>query len=125
MLIVISDLHFIDGTAGEHNIPVDAFEDIFLEQIVSLAVRKKAKEIKLLLLGDIPDLIRTTKWLEVEEAIRPWGRKGLDDVKNWSRHKLGQQPTPTEAVCLEILGTMPHRNNPDHNDVFDNNNQRH
>ncbi len=31
MLVAISDLHFVNGTAGEHNIPYEAFEDIFLE----------------------------------------------------------------------------------------------
>jgi hypothetical protein len=55
MLIVISDIHFSDGTAGEHNLPFGAFESVFLSDIGSLAKDKHAKEIKLLLLGDVVD----------------------------------------------------------------------
>jgi hypothetical protein len=29
MLVVISDLHFVDGTAGKHNVPFEAFTDVF------------------------------------------------------------------------------------------------
>ncbi len=32
MLIFISNLHFVDGSAGEHNVPADAFR-IFFEDI--------------------------------------------------------------------------------------------
>lgn len=102
MLIVISDLHFVDQTAGAHNIPPDAFREVFLDRIVNLAERKKAQEIKLLLLGDIPDLIRTTRWFEVEKALRPWGEKGLQDVQNWNQLDP-DTPSATEQVCLEIL----------------------
>ncbi len=41
MLIVVSDLHFVDGTAGEHNLPVGAFRDVFLEDVKALAKDKK------------------------------------------------------------------------------------
>ena len=58
MLVVISDIHFVDGTAGEHNLPYGAFESVFLSDVASLAKEKKAKEMKLLLLGDIVDATR-------------------------------------------------------------------
>ncbi len=32
MIVFISDLHFVDETAGKHNIPTDAFKK-FLESI--------------------------------------------------------------------------------------------
>jgi hypothetical protein len=47
MLVIIIDLHFVDGTAGEHNVPVDAFH-IFFENLKSAAERlkKKKREVK-------------------------------------------------------------------------------
>ena len=105
MLIVISDLHFVDETAGKHNLPVDAFEEVFLSDVVELAIRKQAQEITLLLLGDIPDLIRSDHWLHAPMADRPWGENGLADVRNY--RTLGGEPTNTEKICLRILGQMP------------------
>ena len=55
MLVAMSDIHFVDGTAGEHNLPFSAFESVFLADVASLAKKKGAKEIKILLLGDIID----------------------------------------------------------------------
>lgn len=101
MLVVISDLHFTDGTAGEHNLPAAAFQSVFLSDIVALARHKKATEIKLLLLGDIPDLIRSQQWFEEAPEDRPWGKNGLQDIP---------QPRANSAVeqrCLKILGCFP------------------
>ena len=80
MLAIISDLHFVDGTAGEHNVPVGAF-NIFFENLKSAAERLKkkkreVKEIKIVFLGDIFDLLRTEEWFEpLPEDERPWGTK--------------------------------------------------
>lgn len=77
MLIFISDFHFIDGTAGNHNVPTDAFR-IFFGHISGTAkrLRKKGREIegiKIVYLGDIFDLLRTEKWFDYPEDERPWG----------------------------------------------------
>lgn len=101
MLVVISDLHFVDATSGDHNLPAKAFEQIFLSNIISLAQKNKATEIKLLLLGDIPDLIRSEQWFDEAPENRPWGANGLRDI-----------PTPhlgsrVERRCLDILGRFP------------------
>ena len=77
MLIFISDLHFVDGTAGEHNVPTDAFK-IFFEDIAGTADwlsqdGRVIDEIKLVFLGDIFDLIRTEMWFAYPENERPWG----------------------------------------------------
>ena len=66
MLVCISDLHFIDGTAGEHNVSLDAFR-IFFEGIAGKAhwlkhQQRKIKDISIILLGDIFDLLRTQRW---------------------------------------------------------------
>jgi len=77
MLVFISDLHFVDGTAGEHNVPVDAFK-IFFEDITGTAEwlindGRQIDEIKLVYLGDIFDLLRTEMWFDYPENERPWG----------------------------------------------------
>ena len=70
MIVFISDLHFVDETAGKHNIPARAFEGMLkdLKRYVG-----KPKEIILVFLGDIFDINRSTTWLEQPEAERPWG----------------------------------------------------
>lgn len=77
MLVFISDLHFVDGSAGEHNVPAEAFE-IFFEDISWAAKRlaedgREVKEIKMVFLGDIFDVLRTEKWFPFPESERPWG----------------------------------------------------
>ncbi len=105
MLVVISDLHFIDSTAGRHNINPEWFENVFLNFIPELADRKQAKELKVLLMGDIVDLIRTEKWLDDDFDLedRPWGENGRSDIE---RALAGEQVrgSETEKRCLEILG---------------------
>jgi len=74
MLVFMSDLHFVDDTAGKHNVPTAAFEMV-LKDLASHAKKAKSEEVKLVLLGDIFDLLRTEKWFEVPENERPWGDK--------------------------------------------------
>ncbi len=81
MLVFISDIHFVDETAGEHNIPRRAFEGVF-EDIRKYG-GKEPDEIKLVFLGDIFDLNRTTYWLEKPEGERPWGLEAkATDIEN-------------------------------------------
>ncbi len=75
MLVIISDLHLTDGTSGE-TISAGAFR-VFRQRLRDLAydASKRAdgtyrpiEEMDILLLGDVFDLIRSTKWLEKGEA---------------------------------------------------------
>ncbi|MEC4684338.1 MAG: hypothetical protein VST71_01215 [Nitrospirota bacterium] len=93
MLIFISDLHFVDGSAGEHNVPADAFR-IFFEDIKGAVdwMTKKGRpveEIKIVFLGDIFDLLRTEMWFKhkgrkIPVSKRPWGNdeKGIETHAN-------------------------------------------
>jgi UDP-2,3-diacylglucosamine pyrophosphatase LpxH len=74
MLVFISDLHFVDGSAGEHNLSFRAFE-YFFDDLVAIATKPSndIKEIKLVLLGDIFDLLRTENWFGYPVDERPWG----------------------------------------------------
>lgn len=66
MLIFISDLHFVDGSAR-------AFEYFF--QDVAASIKKETKEIKIVSLGDIFDLLHTEMWFAFPVEERPWGKK--------------------------------------------------
>jgi len=79
MLVIISDLHLTDGTSGE-TISAGAFR-IFRARLSDMAydaswrangTYKPVETMDLILLGDIFDLIRSTKWLADESTIRPW-----------------------------------------------------
>lgn len=74
MLVFISDLHFIDGTAGKHNIKPKAFDYFFqdLNGIIEDA-NNAIQEVKVVFLGDIFDLLRTCNWFGYPVDERPWG----------------------------------------------------
>lgn len=82
MLVFISDLHFADGTAGEHNIPPAAF-DYFFNDLLSISTddRNQIKEIKIVLLGDVFDLLRSERWLasNLLENERPWAVENIKE----------------------------------------------
>ena len=86
MLVIISDLHLTDGTSGE-TISAGAFR-LFRNRLSDMAYDaswrddgqyKPVEKMDLILLGDIFDLIRSTKWIADGAGnpsdVRPW-----DDV---------------------------------------------
>ncbi|MCC7537511.1 MAG: hypothetical protein IT379_14905 [Deltaproteobacteria bacterium] len=101
MLVVISDLHFVDGTAGDHNVACDAFT-ILMEDVLPVAKDKGAKTLDFLFLGDIFDLIRTESWLEddVPLAHRPWG----DPDINAHPEQLGEPCLKVARAILDDIG---------------------
>ncbi len=83
LLVIISDLHLTDGTSSQ-TIQPGAFR-IFKERLSDLAYDasrrtdgsyKPVETIDLILLGDIFDLIRSSKWVVNDDGspclIRPW-----------------------------------------------------
>ncbi len=85
MLIFISDLHLKDGTSGTSITP-DAFR-IFAQRVKDQAMMaswrsgvsdyRPIEQIDIVLLGDVFDHIRSTRWLE--EAGQPVGVRPWDD----------------------------------------------
>lgn len=90
MLVVISDLHWNDGTAGA---PLDAGAlDLFSERLGDLAYRaswradgtyRPIERIDLLLLGDVLDITGSARWL-------------LGDARPWHD---GQSPAVSDTVA--------------------------
>lgn len=93
MLVFVSDLHFVDGTAGEHNVPTKAFDRVF-HDLAAHARKAEAKEITIVFLGDIFDLLRTEMWFDVPEEERPWGM---------AKNKTKKMAAHTERILDAIL----------------------
>lgn len=75
MLVFLSDVHLTDGSSGE-TIKPGAFR-IFAENLRKLADSvSPLEEIRLVLLGDIFDIIRSEEWVAEGVSARPWDPAG-------------------------------------------------
>jgi len=82
VLVVISDLHLTDGTSGE-TIRTGAFKTLrerFRDLVHDASWRsddeyRPLEGVDLVLLGDIIDVIRSTRWCDAPPEIRPWGNQ--------------------------------------------------
>ncbi len=73
MLVFLSDVHLTDGSSGQ-TIKDTAFK-IFADNLCKLAdTVKPLEEVRLVLLGDIFDIIRSARWLS--GSVRPWDPAG-------------------------------------------------
>ena len=79
MLVIISDLHFTDGTTSNwigdkdlFNINPDAFKLFFGKISNIIARRKSVPKVNFIYNGDIFDPLRTYLWFEAPETERPW-----------------------------------------------------
>ena len=77
MLIVVSDFHLMDGTAGGHFVEPGVFRST-MHDLAGHAREAKAKDITLVFLGDVFDLFRTERWFDFELEQRPWGSNPSD-----------------------------------------------
>ena len=71
MLVFLSDIHWTDGTSGE-TIHSGAFRG-FVQDLSRIAKDAKARDLEIVLLGDIFDLIRSEQWIKAK--VRPWDAK--------------------------------------------------
>jgi len=79
MLVIISDLHFTDGTTSNwskgidlFNIPPKAFR-LFISKISNIVERRKSIEnVTFIYNGDIFDLLRTETWFGLTDDSHPW-----------------------------------------------------
>jgi UDP-2,3-diacylglucosamine pyrophosphatase LpxH len=77
MLVIISDTHLSDGSSGKtvHSGAFRIFEQELSDMAYDASKRtggryQPIKELHLLLLGDILDVLRSTQWLD--SSVRPW-----------------------------------------------------
>ena len=103
MLVLVSDLHITDESAA-HNINPEAFK-LLGDEIVDAAARRGAREIHLVLLGDILDLVRTDYWHRnaVPMERRPWG--GAPDPRTGMNADRAMVEAQFQAVLQAVLAT--------------------
>ena len=102
MLIVVSDLHFSDGTAGIHYLS----EEVVRRELTALASRARyacARDVKLVLLGDIYDMLRTEAWFEIPPESRPWGASPSEEAAN---HVFGLIMAQNRPVFDLLSGSL-------------------
>lgn len=91
MIIVISDLHLMDGSAGAHHVDAGVFRSTFTD-LAAHAREAQARDLKLVFLGDVFDLIRSERWFEFSLDERPWGA------------------TPSEEAAASIMNAVAAEN---------------
>jgi UDP-2,3-diacylglucosamine pyrophosphatase LpxH len=112
LLVIFSDIHLTDGTSGTTIVP-RAFKKFgnILSDIIGDPQQAKIKEIQIVLLGDIFDVIRSSLWLRKENQsenrpIRPWTGPGEVDGGGWNVERYTTEivkdiinhPNNTEAM---------------------------
>jgi len=129
MLVIISDLHLTDGTSG-NTIREGAFR-AFRERLRDLAYdaswRAPAKEgqsaryepidrLDLVLLGDILDVIRSTKWPAVDPGdegfVRPWHVEDRDRRQLFQDtiQRINDAILANNAESLKVLRSLTDKN---------------
>jgi UDP-2,3-diacylglucosamine pyrophosphatase LpxH len=79
VIIVISDLHLMDGSAGAQYVESGVFRSTFTD-LAAHAREANARDIKLVFLGDLFDVIRSERWFEFGLDERPWGDKPTEEA---------------------------------------------
>lgn len=116
MLVIISDLHLTDGTSGE-TIKEGAFR-VFRSRLRDLAydaswradgTYRPIEELDIVLLGDILDVIRSTKWLDAKRGepgyVRPWDNPQSDLFSEKIR-MINQAILQRNSTSLAILRSL-------------------
>ncbi|OGU59501.1 MAG: hypothetical protein A2X64_08285 [Ignavibacteria bacterium GWF2_33_9] len=102
MILIISDLHFADGTTSS-NVNPKAWQLL----CDNIRIRAKSctdlKEIRIVLLGDIFDFVRSDYWFSIPFADRPWNGK-LNKITGYNENSAAN-----EKNYLKVL-----------NDIFSN-----
>ncbi len=110
MLVIISDLHLGDGTVGETLSP-GAFH-IFSQRLQEMATAASwradgsycpIERIDLVLLGDVLDVIRSSRWT-ARSRVRPWGNPHAPDFVDQVGHITGDIVAHNEDALAAIRG---------------------
>lgn len=93
MLVFLSDIHWTDGTSGE-TIRSGAYRG-FVQDLSRMAKDANARDLEVVFLGDIFDLIRSEQ--RIKTNVRPW------DVKSPAQEKI------TKTILQGILKNPENR----------------
>jgi len=117
MLVLVSDIHLTDESTAM-NVDPSAFR-VLLREILTSAAQRDAREMRVVLLGDVYDLVRTSYWhsRNVPPDDRPWGGS-LDPQTAMNRktalveQQFGEVldkilATPAGRALADLLGKLP------------------
>lgn len=97
MLVFLSDVHLTDGSSGTEIEP-RAFKKLtdLLTVIIGNPQEANIKNVEIVLLGDIFDVIRSDFWLRLENnnptnPIRPWSEPNATDSANWTLQMYAEE----------------------------------
>jgi UDP-2,3-diacylglucosamine pyrophosphatase LpxH len=112
VLVIISDLHLTDGTSGETIRPgaFRAFRESLRELAYDASWRGDKKYvpvdgIDLVLLGDILDVIRSTRWCRAPAQVRPWGDQNDPRFPDMVR-RITEEVIRNNQESLNILKSL-------------------
>ncbi|MBI3184119.1 MAG: hypothetical protein HYZ28_18455 [Myxococcales bacterium] len=115
MLAVVSDLHFqhtasdvVTFVSGgevhrlivERNVSADALS-LLCAMIHEAAERRAAREVEIVLAGDVFELLRTPLWFHGDPAVRPTSAPGPDAPGNPLRDRVHQVLALIEEECRD------------------------
>ena len=104
MLIILSDLHFSDGTTSVNVVP-EVFTKILFPQInskLSADAHKNINEIHLVLAGDTFDMVSTDKFLMIPYSKRPWnGNLDPDYAVNPDREVVNEYVKVLDGIIVK------------------------
>ena len=116
MLVIISDLHLTDGTSGD-TISAGAFR-AFRERLRDMAYDaswrtngeyKPIESLDIVLLGDILDLIRSTKWPASKKDagyVRPWDARKKPDLFQKKIAEISRAILRKNKESLDVLKSL-------------------
>jgi len=104
MLVFFSDIHLTDGSSGT-TIDPGAFE-FFAERVLDLAEKRSPREVRLVLLGDGLDVIRSNRWLETGD-VKPWSPASQQQER--TTLKILQAIMDNNGEAIETLRSIPRR----------------
>ncbi len=103
MLVIISDVHLTDGSSGEtvHQGTLRVFRDRLRSLAYAASWRADGKyrpieELNVVLLGDILDVLRSSKWLKEGNSAPSW-------VRPWDGPRGGELPEKIRTITEGIL----------------------
>ncbi len=116
MLVIISDLHLTDGTSSEtvHQGTLRVFRERLRSLAYAASWRADGKyrpieRLDVLLLGDIVDVLRSTRWLDEDglSRVRPWSDPRGSDLLNkvWA---ITTEILERNAVFFAMLRELHH-----------------
>ncbi len=105
MLVFFSDVHLTDGSSGV-TINEEAF-DQFVDRVGDLAHRRRVDEVRVVLLGDGLDVMRSASWLDAPDTVRPWCRPSEDQRRLVL--DILQRIVARNRGALQALRDMPYR----------------